>query len=94
MEEDFKVDFTLHDFPACLLAEFSEKIAKPYFGGKIKTAVQELIYKAIVEQDLVLSRIELNQKLDLGIESNNQKHYDLHGKTGGRRRNTDNDGKF
>lgn len=56
-EDDFRVDLTLHDVPASLLAEFAEKIVRPYFGGKMNAAMQDLIYKAIVEQDIVLSHI-------------------------------------
>lgn len=48
------VDLTLHDVPDSLLAEFAEKIVRPYFGGKINAAIQDLVRKAIVEQDFVL----------------------------------------
>ena len=56
-EADLLVDLTLHDVPASLLAEFAEKIMRPYFGGKINTAIQNLVHKAIAEQDFVLSHI-------------------------------------
>lgn len=56
-EDDLPIDLTLHDFPASLLAEFAEKIVRPYFGGKMNTAIQDLVHKAIAEQDFVLSHV-------------------------------------
>ena len=46
-EDDLVVDLTLHDVPASLLAQFAEKIVKPYVGGKIIAANRKLINKAI-----------------------------------------------
>jgi len=56
-EEDLLVDLTFHNLPASLLAEFTEKIVRPYFNGNLNAAVQDLIRKALVEQDFVLSHI-------------------------------------
>ncbi len=51
------VDLTLHQVPASLLAEFEEKVVKPYFGGNLNQAVQDLLRKALAEQDFVFSHI-------------------------------------
>ena len=56
-ENDFPVDLTLHQVPASLLTEFAEKIVKPYFRGNLNAAIQDLIQKALGEQDFVLSHI-------------------------------------
>lgn len=56
-EEDLSVDLTLHDFPASLLAEFAENIVAPYYEGNLNAAVQDLLHKALAEQELVHSRI-------------------------------------
>jgi hypothetical protein len=56
-EEDLLVDLTFHNLRASLLAEFTEKIVRPYFNGNLNAAVQDLIRKALVEQDFVLSHI-------------------------------------
>jgi hypothetical protein len=56
-EDDLQVDLTLHNVSASLLAEFAQKIVTPYYRGSINAAIQDLIQKAIVEQDLVYSRI-------------------------------------
>jgi hypothetical protein len=57
MENDFPVDLTLHQVPASLIAEFEEKVVKTYFGGNLNVAIQDLIQKALAEQDFVLSHI-------------------------------------
>jgi hypothetical protein len=51
------IDLTLHDFSASLLAEFAQKIVKPYFSGNLKNSIKELMQKALAEQELVLSHI-------------------------------------
>jgi hypothetical protein len=56
-EDELRVDLTFHNFPASLLAEFAEKIVGPYYKGNLNAAVQDLIRKAIAEQEFVLSRI-------------------------------------
>jgi tagatose-1,6-bisphosphate aldolase non-catalytic subunit AgaZ/GatZ len=56
-EEDFRVDLTVHNVPASLLSEFAEKMVRPYYHGNLNAAIQDLIYKAIAEQDFVHSHI-------------------------------------
>jgi hypothetical protein len=56
-EKDLLVDLTFHSVPALLLTKFAEKIVRPYFNGNLNIAVQDLIRKAIAEQDFVLSHI-------------------------------------
>ena len=56
-ENDLPVDLTLHKVPASLLTEFAEKIARPYYRGNVNAAVQDLLIKALAEQDFVLSHI-------------------------------------
>jgi len=57
VEDDLLVDLTFHSVPVSLLTEFAEKIVKPYYGGNMNAAVQDLIVKALAEQDFVLSHI-------------------------------------
>jgi hypothetical protein len=57
LENDLPVDLTLHDFSVSLVAEFANKIVKPYYGGNLNAALQDLIRKALAEQDFVLSHI-------------------------------------
>lgn len=56
-ENELLVDLTFHNFPASLLAEFAEKIVGAYYRGNLNAAVQDLIRKALAEQEFVLSRI-------------------------------------
>ncbi len=56
-ENDLLVDLTMHKVPASLLTEFAEKIVQPYFNGNMNAAVQDLLIKALVEQDFVLSHV-------------------------------------
>ncbi len=56
-ENDLLVDLTLHDVPASALAEFAEKIVHPYYNGNLNAAIQDLIHKALEEQDFVHSHI-------------------------------------
>jgi hypothetical protein len=56
-EEDLLVDLTFHNAPASILTEFAEKIVRPYYNGNLNAAIQDLIHKAIAEQDFVLSHI-------------------------------------
>jgi hypothetical protein len=53
------VDLTLHDFSAILLAEFAEKIVRPYYAGTMSDAVKDLMQKAIGEEEFVLSHVKL-----------------------------------
>ena len=57
LKNDLLVDLTFHSVPASLLAEFAEKIVKPYYKGNLNAAIQDLLHKTIAEQDLVLSHI-------------------------------------
>jgi len=57
MENEFLVDLTFHNVPASLFTEFAEKIVKPYFKGNVNSAFQDLIQKALAEQDFVHSHI-------------------------------------
>ena len=56
-EDDLLVDLTFHNVPASLLAEFAEKIVRPYYAGKMNVAIQDLIHKTIDDHDFVLSHI-------------------------------------
>jgi len=56
-ENDIPVDLTLHDVPASLISEFAEKIVRPYYNGNLNAAIQDLIHKALSEQDFVHSHI-------------------------------------
>jgi hypothetical protein len=56
-EDDLLVDLTFHNIPASLLTEFAEKIVRPYYSGNLNAAFQDLIHKALAEQDFVLSHI-------------------------------------
>lgn len=56
-EEEFLIDLTLHKVPASLVTEFAESIVKPYYKGDLNAAFQDLMNKALAEQDFVLSRI-------------------------------------
>jgi tagatose-1,6-bisphosphate aldolase non-catalytic subunit AgaZ/GatZ len=56
-EDDLSVDLTLHDVPASLISEFAEKIVRPYYNGNLNATIQDLIKKAIAEQDFILSHI-------------------------------------
>jgi len=56
-QDDLLVDLTFHSVPASLLTEFAEKIVKPHYQGNMNAAIQDLIIKAVAEQDFVLSHI-------------------------------------
>ena len=56
-EEKLLVDLTFHNLSANLLTEFMENIVKPYYRGNLNVAIQDLISKALSEQDFVLSHI-------------------------------------
>jgi len=56
-EEDLLIGLTFHNVPASLVAEFIEKIVRPYYKGNLNVAFQDLIHKALLEQDFVLSHI-------------------------------------
>ena len=52
-EEDLLVDLTFHGFSAALLAEFAQKIVRPYYNGNLNRALKELMEKALTEQQLL-----------------------------------------
>jgi hypothetical protein len=56
-EDDLLVDLTFHNVSAPLLTEFAEKIVTPYYKGNMNAAIQDLIHKALAEQDFALSHI-------------------------------------
>jgi len=56
-QEDLLVDLTLHDVPASLITEFAEKIVRPYYSGNLNASIQDLIIKALSEQEFVHSHI-------------------------------------
>ena len=55
--EDLLIDLTFHRVPASLVAEFKEKIVDPYYNGNLNAAFQDLLNKAIQEQQFVLSHV-------------------------------------
>jgi tagatose-1,6-bisphosphate aldolase non-catalytic subunit AgaZ/GatZ len=56
-QEELQVDLTLHDVPASLVSQFAEKIVRPYYNGNLNAAIQDLINKAITDQEFVHSHI-------------------------------------
>jgi hypothetical protein len=56
-EYDLLVNLTFHNVPASLLTEFAEKIVRPYYKGNLNAALQDLMHKALAEQDFVLNHI-------------------------------------
>jgi hypothetical protein len=58
VEDDLTVGLTFHEFPASLLTEFAEKIAKPFYRGNITSAIKDLMQQAITEREFVLSHIK------------------------------------
>jgi hypothetical protein len=56
-EDDLLIDLTFHNIPAYLLSEFAEKIVYPYYNSNLSAAIQDLILKALTEQDFVHSHI-------------------------------------
>ncbi len=56
-EDDLLIDLTLHKVPASLVTEFAESIVRSYYKGDLNAAFQDLMNKALAEQEFVLSRI-------------------------------------
>jgi hypothetical protein len=54
LENDLPIDLTFHGVSASLVAEFANKIVKPYYGGNLNAALQNLIHKALAEQNFVI----------------------------------------
>jgi alanine-alpha-ketoisovalerate/valine-pyruvate aminotransferase len=57
IEDNLLVNLTCHNIPESLLTEFAEKIVRPYYKGNLNAALQDLMHKALAEQDFVLSHI-------------------------------------
>jgi hypothetical protein len=68
-EDDLSVDLTLHDFSALLLAEFAEKIVRPYYSGNMSDAVKDLMQKAIGEEEFVLGHVKLVKRGNNSIKN-------------------------
>ena len=60
------MDLTFHDVSATLLAEFTEKIVKPYYSGSLSEAIKDLIRNAIREEDFVLTHMKVVESGDNG----------------------------
>jgi len=58
-EDDLSVNLTLHEFSATLLAEFVEKIVRPYYSGNVSATVMDIMQKAIGEENFFLSHVKL-----------------------------------
>ncbi len=56
-EDDLQIDLTFHSVSASLVADFAEKIVKPYYNGNLNAAFQDLVQKALAEQEFVLQHI-------------------------------------
>ena len=56
-QEDLSIDLTLHDVPASVITEFAEKIVRPYYRGNLNAAIQDLISKALSEQEFIHAHI-------------------------------------
>ncbi len=56
-ENEFLVDLTFNNIPVTLLSEFAEKIVQPYYNGNLNAAIQDLLIKALADQEFVLSHI-------------------------------------
>ena len=52
-EDDLLLDLTFHRVPASLLAEFAEKIVRPYYNGNMNATIQDLLHKTLTEQDFI-----------------------------------------
>jgi len=57
IENDLLVDLTFNKVSASLLAEFAEKIVRPYYNGNMNAAVQDLLHKTLAEHDFIQSHI-------------------------------------
>jgi hypothetical protein len=56
-QEDLSIDLTLHDVPASVITDFAEKIVRPYYRGNLNAAIQDLISKALSEQEFMHAHI-------------------------------------
>lgn len=56
-EDDLLVDLAYHNIPPSLLIKFSERIVRPRYGGNLTAAIQDLLQKALLEQEPIQVRI-------------------------------------
>ena len=56
-ESDLLVDLTFHNVPVSLLTEFAKKTVRPYYRGNLNAAFQDLIHKALADEEFALSYI-------------------------------------
>ena len=55
VEADLLVELTVSNIPSNLLSDFLQKIVKPYYYGSLSRATEDLMQRAIVEQEFVLA---------------------------------------
>jgi len=56
-EEEILFDLTHHNLPASLVNEFAQKIVMLYYQDNLNAAIQDLMQKALIEEETVLSHI-------------------------------------
>jgi hypothetical protein len=56
-EDNLLTDLAFHNVPSSLLIEFSEKIVRPYYRGSLTAAIQDLLQRALSEQEIASSHI-------------------------------------
>jgi hypothetical protein len=56
-KEELQVDLTFHNVPDSLVIEFTRKIVRPYYQGNLNRAIQDLLQKAVAEQEYVNSHV-------------------------------------
>ncbi len=56
-EDDLLANITLHDVSVSLISEFAEKIVHPYYNGNMNAAIQDLLQKALADQEFIHSHI-------------------------------------
>jgi hypothetical protein len=52
-EDDLLVDLAYHNVPPSLLIKFSERIVQPLYNGNLTAAIQDLLQKALIEQEII-----------------------------------------
>jgi hypothetical protein len=55
VEADLLVELTISNIPSNLLLDFLQKIVKPYYSGSLCRATEDLMQKAIAEQEFVFA---------------------------------------
>jgi hypothetical protein len=61
-QDELIVNITVHKVPASLLGEFAEKIVRPYYKGNLNAAIQDLINKALSEQEFIQAHVKAKTK--------------------------------